>query len=150
QRRIRESRGEDDLEVAAAAAATATVLLVEDDPDVRTAVSMVLKSAGYRVREAEDGATALSVLDADASISLMFSDVVMQRGINGFDLAREATRRRGDLKVILTSGFSDSALHDSGLANSGYRLLSKPYAKTELLEALAAMLGSEEASSLQA
>jgi PAS domain S-box-containing protein len=134
----------------AKAAGASTVLLVEDDPDVRSAVSMVLKSAGYRVREAEDGATALSVLDADASIGLMFSDVVMPRGINGFDLAREATRRRGDLKVILTSGYPDSALHNSGLVKNGYRLLSKPYAKTELLEALAAMLGSEEPSSLQA
>ncbi|WP_316979866.1 PAS domain S-box protein [Shumkonia mesophila] len=130
----------------AKAPVAATVLLVEDDPDVRAAVAMVLKSAGYRVREAEDGATALTVLDADASIGLVFSDVVMPRGINGFDLAREATRRRGDLKVILTSGYPESELQNSGLAKSGFRLLAKPYAKSELLETLAAMLGGEESS----
>ncbi len=128
------------------AASAATVLLVEDDPDVRAAVALVLKSAGYRVREADDGAAALAALEADASIDLMFSDVVMPRGMNGVELDHPATRRRGGLTVILTSGYPESALANADLAKNGYRLIAKPYAKSELLETLANMLGDEERS----
>jgi signal transduction histidine kinase len=122
-------------------AKTGTILVVEDDPDVRAAVVMVLRSCGYRVREAADGASALAVLDTDKTIDLLFSDVVMPQGMGGFDLARQATARHSGLKVILTSGYPESALEGAGLPQNGFRLLRKPYAKTDLLEALGGMLG---------
>jgi CheY-like chemotaxis protein len=122
---------------------TGKILVVEDDPDVRGSAVLVLRSCGYAVREADDGASALAILEADPGIDLLFSDVVMPKGMNGFDLAREATRRRPDLKVVLTSGYPDAALEKTGLAKTQFRVLGKPYAKKDLVNVLADMLNGD-------
>ncbi|MDX9862100.1 MAG: PAS domain S-box protein, partial [Rhodospirillales bacterium] len=123
-----------------AEAETKAVVVVDDDADVRATVAMVLRGAGYRVHEADDGASALAVLEAQESIDLLFSDVVMPRGMSGLDLAREAACRHKSLKIILTSGYPESALDGEGLAKGGIRLLRKPYAKHDLLQAVGATL----------
>ena len=122
---------------------TGTILVVEDDPDVRRAVTRVLKSLGYALREAENGVEALAIMDREAGIDLMFSDVVMPKGMNGIELAQEAIRRHPKLKVVLTSGYPEKKLGASGLSEGGFALLAKPYSNQELAATIRSALVGE-------
>ena len=114
------------------------ILLVEDDPAVAAMVSEMLKDLGYEVSHASAAAAALEVLDREPSFDLMFSDMVMPGGMDGIELAREVGRRRPDLPVLLTTGFSPAA---TAAQREGRRLLSKPYTIESLAAALQATLG---------
>ncbi len=116
-----------------------TVLVVEDDPDVRLSAVMVLKAYGFEIREAENGTEALEVLALHNDIDVLFSDVVMPKGMSGLELAREASRRYDGLKILLTSGYPEAELEKSGLTNSGFDLISKPYTNAQLTSALASL-----------
>ncbi len=120
--------------------ATATILVVEDDPAVRQAAVWVLQLFGYETREAEDGPSALDVLEKEPGIDLMFSDLVMPRAMNGIELAREARRRRPGLKVLLTTGYSQADIDATLLGQDGMGLITKPYANNELKQKLLAIL----------
>jgi CheY-like chemotaxis protein len=109
---------------------SATVLVVEDDADVRRITVNQLKSLGYQVVEAEHGTAAMAVLAGDQAVDLLLSDVVMPGGMSGHDVAREALALRADLKVLLISGYTD-ARSNGGPAGSP-ALLRKPYRKAEL------------------
>ena len=124
----------------AAEAGSGTILVVEDDPEVRRCVVMVLEAQGYHTREAENGAAALDVLDRQPDVDLLFTDVVMPQGMSGLELAQQAVRRRPDLKVLLTSGYPEKVLEKAGHSGSGFPLLGKPYTNGELSEALRAVL----------
>ena len=87
-----------------AAPRTATVLLTEDDPDIRELVSSFLRGLGYRVLTAADAKEALRLFDAHAEIALLLTDVTLPGGTTGFALARQVQRRRPELKVIYASG----------------------------------------------
>ena len=123
---------------------TGTILVVEDDPDVRCSVATVLTSFGYALREAENGVDALAILDREVGIDLMFSDVVMPKGMNGIELAQEAIRRHPKLKVLLTSGYPEQKLGASGLSESGFALLVKPYSNKELAATIRSALVERE------
>lgn len=120
-----------------------TILLVEDNEQLRAATGRQLRALGYLVLEAENAAMALKVLDAAAHVELLFSDVVMPGGMDGFALVNEAIRRRPGLHILITSGFA-------GLANdraaSPFRILNKPYREEELATAIRDVL--DTASSL--
>jgi len=118
------------------------ILVVEDDPEVREAAVMLIRSFGFEVVEAEDGSAALEILQSDFRIDILFSDVVMPKGVNGFELAREATGLRPGLGIILTSGYPESELEKSGLSESRFKLLGKPYSRAQLREALSEALSS--------
>jgi CheY-like chemotaxis protein len=109
-----------------------TVLVVDDDPDVRQYATSVLDEAGYRVLAAADGESALAVLERDSSIDVLFTDVVMP-GMNGFELARAATAQRPDLKVLFASGYA------TDLTPAG-RLLKKPYRPLQLTREIETLL----------
>ncbi|MBT3361226.1 MAG: PAS domain S-box protein, partial [Rhodospirillales bacterium] len=79
-------------------AGSGTVLVVEDDPDVRQSAVMVLKAHGYNTREAEDAFAALEMLREDDNVDVLFSDVVMPKGMNGLELAREVTELHPGLR----------------------------------------------------
>ena len=115
------------------AAHEATILVVEDDAEVRRVAVNQLMALGYRVIEAEDGKAALELLRQDPPIDLLFTDVVMPGGMSGPDLAREARKVRAALKVLLTSGYAEAALlgNAAGIGELG-SLLSKPYRKNDL------------------
>jgi len=83
---------------------TATVLLTEDDPDVRELVSAFLRDLGYVVLAAADAQEALRLLDAHEEIALLLTDVTLPGGTTGFTLARQANGRRPGIKVIYASG----------------------------------------------
>jgi CheY-like chemotaxis protein len=118
------------------------VLVVEDDAAVREATIWVLNVLGYATREAENGPAALDILAASPEITVMFSDVVMPKGMSGIELTQQALRRRPDLKVLLTTGHSQADIDLSQLGRDGIRLITKPYSNNDLEAALNAVLGA--------
>jgi PAS domain S-box-containing protein len=116
-----------------------TVLAVEDNAGLRRVVARQLKELGYRLLEAEDGPSALRMLESD-KVDLLFTDVVMPGGMNGYELARAAQARWPGLKVVLTSGFPETKLNGNGETPSHIRLLSKPYRKADLARTLREVL----------
>jgi CheY-like chemotaxis protein len=119
----------------------ATILVVEDEADVREVLAAELTNCGYRVLTAGDGPAALEILGQESSIDLLFSDVVMPHGMTGDVLAREAMRRRPALKILLTSGYPLSELRERQPLGA-FRLLQKPYRIEELLRVIGECLRS--------
>jgi len=107
-----------------------TVLAVEDNASLRRVVVRQLTELGYRVVEAENTQAALRVLDAEP-VDLVFTDIVMPGGTNGYELARAVRSRWPTIKIVLTSGFPEYKINDVPNAPN-LRLLSKPYRKDEL------------------
>ncbi|MFQ5755719.1 MAG: PAS domain S-box protein [Acidiferrobacterales bacterium] len=107
------------------------ILLVEDDVRVRQTAVALLEDLGYRVFQAADGPTALRMLDKHPNIDLLFTDVIMPHGMKGPDLAREVRKRRPEIKVLYTSGYTDTAVVRDGQLEFG-PLLSKPFRKLDL------------------
>jgi len=110
------------------------ILLVEDDDEVAALVSEMLDEIGYVVTRASSAAAALGALADGRSIDIIFSDIMMPGGMSGVELAREIRRRRSDIPVLLTSGYSGAAIHEA--REVGVRILSKPYRIDELAVAL--------------
>ncbi len=111
---------------------TETVLVVEDDQMVRDYVVAQLQSLGYTVIEAANGPTAVTILDSAEPVDLLFTDIVMPGGMSGRELADEARRRRPQLKVLFTSGYTENAVVHHGRLDPGVDLLNKPFAKRAL------------------
>ena len=109
-----------------------TVLVVEDDPDVRAYTVEMVGELGYRVLIAEDGASALTLLEADPEISLLFTDVGLPGGMNGRQLAERALRRRRRLKVLYTTGYARNAIVHQGRLDPGIEVVFKPFTYSEL------------------
>ncbi|CCD99952.1 response regulator [Bradyrhizobium sp. STM 3809] len=110
------------------------ILLVEDDDEVAALVSEMLRQLGYDVTRASSAAAALGALADGRPVDLVFSDVMMPGGMNGVELAREIQRRRVDMPILLTSGYSGAAVHAA--REAGVRILSKPYRIDELAAAI--------------
>lgn len=117
-----------------------TVLIVEDDAAVRKLVVSLIRSLGYEVIESMDANSALELIDATPKIDLMFTDVILGKGMNGVDLGREAMKRRQDIKVLYTSGYAESAIFDDRWRREGIELINKPYRKAELAKKLSETL----------
>jgi len=112
-----------------------TALVVEDDPDVLESAIVSLESLGYDVLTAENGPGALDVLRRKQKIDLLFSDVVMPKGMTGIELAREARRLRPEVKVLLVSGYPRSVL-EANEPLDDFVLIAKPYRLEELVQGL--------------
>ena len=119
-----------------------TILVVEDDADVRNYSTEALRELGYDVVEAEDGASALALLDApDASrIALLFSDVVLPGGMTGADLASAARSLHPELKVLFTTGYARDVIVHGGRLDAGVALITKPFDFADLAARIRAML----------
>ena len=109
-----------------------SILVVEDDANVRKLVVRQLTDLGYRVLEAANGKAALEIIDSGVAIDLLFTDVVMPGGMNGRQLAEAAHERRPELKTLFTSGYTADTILRHGTLDAGTRLLSKPYRKRDL------------------
>ena len=116
------------------------ILVVEDDGDVRTVAATMLARLGYTVVEAGDGPAALAALDKMDRVDLLFTDVVLPRGMNGRALAEEAVRRRPGLKVLFTSGYTQNSIVHHGRLDEGVELIVKPYPSGDLARKIAAIL----------
>jgi CheY-like chemotaxis protein len=92
----------------------------------------MLGELGYRVLPAATAAEALEILDQSQPVDLLFTDIVMPGGINGRELADEATRRQPGLPVLFTTGYTRNAIVHHGRLDPGVQLISKPYSFEEL------------------
>jgi signal transduction histidine kinase len=107
------------------------VLLVEDDPDVRTVTESLLAEIGCRVLVAHDGPSALALLESGEPIQLMLSDVIMPGGMSGVDLAHASSRLRPDLPILLATGYAAGRLPDL-TTDDAWPVLRKPFRMEEL------------------
>jgi signal transduction histidine kinase/ActR/RegA family two-component response regulator len=115
------------------------VLVVEDNAGLRRIAVRQLTDLGYSVAQAEDAAVAIAVLE-DGAVDLLFTDVVLPGAANGYELAKSVLARWPGTRILMTSGFPDAKRGgEFGLANT-LRLLSKPYRKNDLAQAVRAVL----------
>ncbi len=121
-----------------------TVLVVEDDPDVRLVTVSRLESLGYNVLVAFDGPSALRLLHSGKSVDLVFSDVVMPGGMSGHDVADAVRRTMPATAMVLTSGYSKE-MASGDAAQRETHFLSKPYSKQKLAIALRKALDERKA-----
>jgi CheY-like chemotaxis protein len=122
-----------------------TILLVEDEPGVRSFVSMVLQRFGYRVLEASSSERALDIArDFDGSIDLLLTDVVLP-GVDGTELAERVLQARSDTRLLYISGYADRLTEMEGVLASGVQLLAKPFTAQALLTKVRELLGAPQA-----
>lgn len=124
-----------------------TILIVDDEKDLLELARESLQSVGYKVLTANNGKQALERLAKNPAISLLFSDVVMPGGINGYELAELATKNQSGLKVLLTSGFTEKATAHNEQSRFNINLLSKPYSQSALTLQVRILLGGEQTTS---
>jgi PAS domain S-box-containing protein len=117
-----------------------TILVVEDNDAVRRVAVRILQGLGYQVREAADGPSALAILQEAGNIDLLFTDLIMPKGMSGQELLTRARALRPELKALFTSGYSERFIKDKGATQEGVALLSKPYRSQNLAEAVRAAL----------
>jgi PAS domain S-box-containing protein len=119
---------------------TGTILLVEDEQDVREVAREFLESGGYTVIEARDGAEALKKLGKhEGGIDLVVTDMIMP-GMTGQDLTARLKQERPEIRVLYMSGYSERAAADSIRGDSSMRLLAKPFSRWALLRAVHELL----------
>jgi len=115
---------------------TETILLAEDEQDVREVAREFLESGGYTVIEARDGAEALKRVEKyEDAIDLLVTDMVMP-GMTGQELSTRLLQSRPEIRVLYMSGYSERAAVDSARGDSSMRLLSKPFSRWALLRAV--------------
>ncbi len=119
-----------------------TILVVEDNPEVREVTMQRIEGLGYVVLEAANAREAVKILTGSEKIDLVFTDVVMPGGMSGFDLAAWIEAHIPALPVVLTSGFAGDANHVQSDAMVRRPILNKPYSRLELAQRLDAALKS--------
>jgi signal transduction histidine kinase/CheY-like chemotaxis protein len=113
-----------------------TVLVVEDQREIRDLIETWLTEFGYRIITAPDGVTAQKLLEAGEPIDLLLTDIVMPNGVSGLELAQTARRLRPDLRSVVVSGYSRQNMLPNGYED-GFVFLEKPFRQTELLSKIA-------------
>jgi PAS domain S-box-containing protein len=109
-----------------------TILVVEDDEDVRHYSVDQLRELGYDVLEAPDGPAALDLIEHHPEILLLFTDVALPGGLNGRQLADEARNRRPRLKILFTTGYARNAIVHHGALDPDVELIGKPFTYANL------------------
>jgi CheY-like chemotaxis protein len=128
-----------------------TILVVEDNTEVRSTAVDILSSLGYRVLEAANGHVALEQFVRHPEIAVVFSDVMLPGGLLGTQLVQKLRERRPNLRVLMTSGFSESGIMHRGMLDGTIDLLQKPYKVDELARRIRVLLdGKEETHSVPA
>ncbi|WP_372396477.1 response regulator [Azospirillum sp. HJ39] len=121
-----------------------TVLVVEDDEEVRQTVVALLADLDYRVLQARDAQSALAILESGVPIDLLFTDVVMPGPLRSPELARKAQERLPNLAVLFTSGYTQNAIVHGGRLDPGVELLSKPYTREVLARKIRQVLNGRK------
>ena len=121
-----------------------TILVVDDEQSLRELARKILEPRGYRILTASDGKQALQQLATHPEIDLLFSDIVMPRGINGYELAEKAIALRGDIKILFTSGFAEKAESRNEHVRFNTSMLNKPYRKADLIKLVRDTLDKKE------
>jgi PAS domain S-box-containing protein len=121
-----------------------TILVVEDDADVRSMTVSLLRSMGYGVLEAEGPQRALLLAQENPHIALLLTDVVLPGGMNGRQSAEEILRKIPHLKVLYMSGYTYNAIEHQGRLEPDVHFLQKPFGKRELGLKVRVLLDAEE------
>jgi CheY-like chemotaxis protein len=119
------------------------VLVVEDDDQVRDYAVEVLREAGFAVLSARDADEALRLLENDGAIEVLFTDVLIPGGIDGFELARQAREMHPRLAVVYATGFAEAA-DQLAPAHAVDRLLRKPYSAEQLEAEVGRAIGQKQ------
>jgi CheY-like chemotaxis protein len=115
------------------------ILVVEDNDELRELASQLVEGLGYSVCSASTGAEAIATFAKDPKIDILFTDVLMPGGMNGFELAVEIRRTRPEVAILVTSGFPGNLL-PSAQQHGGFEMIPKPFTQAELAAALAKSL----------
>ena len=121
-----------------------TVLVVEDDEQVRLTVVDMLTDLGYRVLRANDATAALTVVDSGIHIDLLFTDVVMPGLLRSPELAKKTRERLPNVAVLFTSGYTENAIVHGGRLDAGVELLGKPYTRDNLARKVRHVLSNQQ------
>jgi len=120
------------------------LLVVEDNAEVRRTAVDILSSLGYRVLEAADAQEALVLFERHEDIALVFSDVMLPGGMLGSQLVLKLREHRPDLRILMTSGFSESGNMRRGVLDGSIELLHKPYTVEDLARRVRALLDAKK------
>ncbi|MGI4720721.1 MAG: response regulator [Janthinobacterium lividum] len=132
----------EDIRRAPATGGTETILVVEDDLALQGTVVEMLNGLGYKTLKANDGESALSILNSGIHIDLLFTDVVMPGSVRSPDLARQAKEIQPGIEVLFTSGYTQNAIVHGGRLDPGVELISKPYRRDDLARKIGHMLAN--------
>lgn len=124
-----------------------TILVVEDQEDVREVAVALLDDLGYKVFEAENGLQGLAVLESKSEIDLLLTDIVMPGGIDGVELARAAHKLRPGLPVLFTTGYAAAAVLREAEVKAACNLVTKPYRRADLAAKIRQALDGQAAAS---
>jgi len=142
-----ESGARSQIEGAAAARQNQTsgpcILVVDDNASVRKVTANLLGKLGYRVLRAENGPAAVAILEVEANIDLLFTDIIMPGGMDGVDLARYAIDRYPAIKVLFTSGYAKGMTLHRDEHDAEINWISKPYRKQDLERTVRGILESQ-------
>ena len=117
-----------------------TILIVEDNPQVRKLSVERIRDLGFAIKEAASGDEAYRMLTAGEHADIVFSDLVMPGDLNGYDLAAKVAAEFPAIRILLTSGYASDIVTNSMAEGQNYSVLHKPYRQAELAERLQALL----------
>ncbi|MET0259362.1 MAG: histidine kinase famiy protein, partial [Methylobacterium sp.] len=110
-----------------------TVLVVDDRPEVAETARIILEDFGYRVLVSDSARGAIAIMENDARVDMLFSDLIMPCGMTGVGLARAARECQPRIRILLTTGFAANSLERSGIGCSEFEIINKPYRRMELV-----------------
>jgi CheY-like chemotaxis protein len=117
----------EDVAVAPLLGGPETILVVEDEEDVRSATCGILSALGYRVLEAPDAAVAKAIVESGEQVDLVFSDVIMPGPVSSLQLGEVVRERLPKAQILYTSGYAEGVLAHEGKVEANINLLQKPY-----------------------
>jgi len=119
---------------------TEHILVVEDEDSVRDIISIILSDHGYKVTEAANGQQAIEILKAPQIFKLLFTDVVLPGGMNGFEIAEQAKHIQPEIKILFTTGYAETDIIENSRLEIGNNLIKKPYRQTDVLDKIREVL----------
>jgi len=117
-----------------------TILVVDDEKSLRQLAVELLGLHGYQTLQAENGAAAIEILRSNEHIDLLFCDIVMPGGMDGYQVAEKARELRPDLKIQLTSGLADKSPTDAQQHVLKLNILQKPYSHSDLINCVSQLI----------
>jgi PAS domain S-box-containing protein len=139
--------GEDEMSADEIMGRGETILLVEDDLDLRETIAAMLSGAGYHVLEAPSADAALERLRETSAVHLLLTDFILPKAMNGAELARAAAEINPRLAVVFVSGYTQNSIIHHGRLDPGVTLLQKPFRKLDLMRTVRAALDKATARS---
>ncbi|MGD1071976.1 MAG: response regulator [Bryobacteraceae bacterium] len=125
---------------------TTTVLVVDDEPEIRKLVTAMLTKNGYRVLTADTGQNAVRLFKSNPDVALLLADVVSP-GMSGPMIADEIAALRPDIKVLFMSGYDNTQVVQRYVVEKGYSLLVKPFSMIQLEQKIREVLGGSSRTS---